>query len=204
MEDGQGGIALSLGLPPVARRPLSPILGNSPYLRLRTIQAGSISSLELVEGSIPPLERGQVVVSVKAVGLNFADVFSALGLYGATPKGSFVPGLEFSGVVAEVGPDSPISVRVGDRVMGCTRFGAYTTRIAVPASQLRPLPEDWSFKQGAAFLVQGLTVMYGLRQLGQLDRGETALIHSAAGGCGQFALKVRRPAEQMGGFPIIP
>ncbi len=70
---------------------------------------------------------------MKAVGLNFADIFAVLGLYSATPKGSFTPGLEYSGVVAEVGPpplsanvkstDGWANVKKGDRVMGVTRFG---------------------------------------------------------------------------------
>ena len=86
---------------------------------------GAVDNLRLDEEyDLPALQPGQVRVNIKAIGLNFADIFSCLGLYSATPPVPFVPGLEFSGVVTEVHPEGhgtgSIPVR-GDRVMGVTR-----------------------------------------------------------------------------------
>merc|ERR1719172_45770 len=142
-------------------------------------------------GAAGPPPAGALRVRVMAVGLNFADVFAGLGLYSATPKGDFVPGLEFSGVVEEVGEeggtpgdgaegaslfatdearavaiDAARGIPVGTRVMGVLRFGAYASRVDVAAHQVRRVPLGWSFAEGAGFLVQGLTVYYGLVSLG--------------------------------------
>ena len=76
---------------------------------------------------------------VAAVGLNFADLFTCLGLYNAAPKTDFVPGLEFSGVVEAVGVECCRGLKVGDRVMGVTRFGAYTTHLNVNEILVRSL-----------------------------------------------------------------
>jgi NADPH:quinone reductase-like Zn-dependent oxidoreductase len=75
---------------------------------------------------------------VAAIGLNFADLFTCLGLYNAAPKADFVPGLEFSGVVEATGPDCCRGLQVGDHVMGVTRFGAYATHLNVNEILVRP------------------------------------------------------------------
>ena len=108
---------------------------------------------------------------------NFADVFACLGLYSATPKGSFVPGLEFAGVIEAMGPPAarddsaamPAGIlRSGTRVVGLTRFGGYATALNADARFLRPLRDGWSFEQGAAFPVQALTAWYGLVRLARV------------------------------------
>ncbi|QDZ21480.1 alcohol dehydrogenase [Chloropicon primus] len=177
------------------------------------LRAGSVKNLQLK--SLRQVERpghGEVLINVRCIGLNFADVFSVLGLYSATPKGEFVPGLEFSGVVAAVGtkpsPDVETTVefacadareraereassfKPGDRVSGVVRFGAYSTSILAPAHQLRHIPKSWSFEQGAAFNVQALTSFYGLKELGNVKPGQVVLVHSCAGGCGLLALAI--------------
>jgi len=138
----------------------------------------------------------EVRIAVRAVGLNVADVFACLGLYSATPSGAFVPGLEVAGVVEAVGPDdaggsngSPAGAfRPGDRVIGLTRFGGYATSLNADARYVRPLPESWSFSEGAAFPVQALTAWHAAHVLGRLQPGEFVLVHSAAGGVGLNAL----------------
>jgi len=156
--------------------------------RAWVLESGDIDNLRLESFAVSPPGDAEVLVSVRAVGLNMADVFSVLGLYGATPKGVFTPGLEFSGDVIQAGPGSKF--KVGDRVMGCSRFGSYTTHITAPANLLRSIPEEWSYAEGAACLVQGLTMMYALRSLANIQRGHLVLVHSLAGGCGQFAAKI--------------
>ena len=161
-------------------------------------KTGALSGLRLDEDLLPPPGPGEVRVRVKAVGLNFADVFSVLGLYQATPQTPFVPGLELCGVVESVGPkrdDLPTGTVVpsyepGDTCMAVVRFGAYATAVNAPAHQTRPLPVQWSHSQGAGFLVQGLTAFYALRGLGDVRRDQKVLVHSAAGGCGTFGVGI--------------
>ncbi len=162
------------------------------------VKPGSLSQLKLREESLPPPSGKEVLVKIKAIGLNFADVFSAKGLYKAAPKERFVPGLEFAGEVLETGPEAQ-RFKVGDPVMGVTRFGAYATHISHPEAYLNPLPEGWSHEHGAAYLVQALTAYYALVELGNLQKGMTVLIHSAAGGVGTFANRI---AKKYGAFTI--
>jgi alcohol dehydrogenase len=154
-------------------------------------KAGSIKNLRLVTENLDSPEANEVTVAVKSIGLNFADIFAMYGLYGATPEGSFVPGLEYSGEVLAIG-EHVQKYKVGDRVMGVTRFGGYSSHINMQEQYLSPLPEDWSFEEGAAFLVQALTAYYALVYLGNLKQDGTVLIHSAAGGVGLLANKIAK------------
>lgn len=155
----------------------------------RMPKAGSIRNLKLQTEELPEPGADEVSVAVKAVGLNFADIFAMQGLYSATPEGSFIPGLEFSGEVIAVG-SAVEEWKVGDRVMGATKFGGYVSHINSHHRYVIALPEDWSFEEGAGFLVQGLTAYYALTELGNLQEGMNVLIHSAAGGVGILANRI--------------
>ena len=158
---------------------------------------GSLSNLSVLKEPVPELLPGQALVAVKAIGLNFADVFCCLGLYQAAPPGAFVPGLEFAGEVVDVRephvaapgstPTAP-SFRPGNRVLGVTRFGAFTTHIALDTRYLRSIPASWSYQEAASFPVQTLTAAYGLFSCGGLRKGSTVLVQAAAGGVGLQAL----------------
>jgi alcohol dehydrogenase len=141
--------------------------------------------------TLPDPASNEVIVEVRAIGLNFADIFAIMGLYSATPQGSFVPGLEYAGIVLAVG-EGVSRVAVGQRVMGVIRFGAYTTHLAIDENYVLPLPDDWSFEEGAALLVQALTAYYALFPLGAMKQGATVLIHSAAGGVGLVANRIAK------------
>ncbi|MFM8372613.1 MAG: zinc-binding dehydrogenase [Bacteroidota bacterium] len=156
-----------------------------------TLEAGNLANMRAVEFELPVPKSDEVSIAVKAIGLNFADVFAIWGLYGATPEGSFTPGLEYAGVVERVGSDVS-HLKPGDRVMGVTRFGAYTTHLNIDARYAIPLPQDWSFEQGAAYLVQTLTAYYGMVHLGAMQKNQAVLIHSAAGGVGLQAVQIAR------------
>lgn len=156
-----------------------------------TLEAGNLANMRAVEFELPVPKSDEVSIAVKAIGLNFADVFAIWGLYGATPEGSFTPGLEYAGVVERVGSDVS-HLKPGDRVMGVTRFGAYTTHINIDARYAIPLPQDWNFEQGAAYLVQTLTAYYGMVHLGAMQKNQAVLIHSAAGGVGLQAVQIAR------------
>jgi NADPH:quinone reductase-like Zn-dependent oxidoreductase len=165
----------------------------------RIDRAGSLGRLRCVSEPVAPPGPGEAHVAVKATGLNFADVFACLGLYSATPKGGFVPGLEFAGVIEAMGPPAAgeaggatlaSRLRTGTRVVGLTRFGGHATALNADVRFLRPLRDTWSFEEGAAFPVQALTAWYGLVHLARVDRRDVVLVHSAAGGVGLNALQI--------------
>ena len=164
-----------------------------------TPKAGSFDRLYLMEEEERALAPGEVRVEVKAIGLNFADIFSIFGLYKATPKGEFIPGLEYSGIITEVGEAVPDHIRRGTRVMAVTRFGGYATSNISDYRYVTPIPENWTFEEGAAYLVQVLTAYYALVELGNLQQNQTVLIHSAAGGVGVWAHRV---AKQYNAYTI--
>jgi alcohol dehydrogenase len=150
--------------------------------------AGSLNNLEIVKDEISSVvPADHLKIQIKFIGLNFADVFAVQGLYSATPKGEFTPGLEFSGIVTESNADN---FKVGDRVMGVTRFGAYCTQIICKKDFVRIVPQSWSLEQAAAFLCQSATAYYGLVELGGLKPHSTVLIHSGAGGVGLFCIDI--------------
>lgn len=156
-----------------------------------TLVAGNLADLKTHAFEPTAPAPNEVQIAVRAIGLNFADVFAIWGLYGATPKGEFTPGLEYAGIIKEVG-SGVTHLKAGDRIMGVTRFGAYTTHLNIDARYAIPMPHDWDFNTGAAYLVQTLTAYYGLATLGALQRGQNVLIHSAVGGVGLQALKIAK------------
>jgi alcohol dehydrogenase len=153
-------------------------------------RAGSLDRLRRRDEVLPDPGPGEARVRVEAIGLNFADLFAAQGLYSATPAGPFVPGLECAGTIDAVGPGWPHDpgLAIGDRVIALTRFGAYATALNVAAPYLRAVPRGWSADQAAAWPVQGLTAWYGLVALGAVQPGHVVLVQSAAGGVGLLAL----------------
>ena len=169
----------------------------STFRYWQTPRAGNMARLTLYTGNLPALADNHVRIKVHAVGLNFADIFALTGLYSATPQGAFIPGLEFAGEVQEVGQQTQ-GVAVGDRVMGVTRFGGYTSVIDSEADYLIPLPPQWDYAQGAAWPAQTLTAWYALTHLGALQADQQVLIHSAAGGVGLQAMKL---AQALGARP---
>ena len=166
--------------------------------RTYRMDPGSIGNMQIREEEITNPGQGEVQVAIKAVGLNFADLYTVWGMYKAAPDKDFIPGLEYSGVVDKVG-EGVTSLKEGDMVMGITRFGAYCDRLNIDARYLVAIPSDWSFTEGAAFLVQALTAYYGMVDLGRLQKGETVLIHSAAGGVG---IQANRIAKKFDAYTI--
>ena len=165
-------------------------------------RAGSLERLRRVEERLDPPAPGEARIAVRAIGLNFADAFACLGLYSATPRGSFVPGLEVAGVVEALGAPlagRPATVAVGDRVIALTRFGGYATHLNADCRYLAPVPPGWTFEAGAAFPVQALTAWYGLVRLGAAGAGSVALVQSAAGGVGLAALAI---LARLGARPV--
>jgi alcohol dehydrogenase len=157
----------------------------------RINKAGSINNIKLISEYLEDPGEDEVTIQVKAIGLNFADIFAIQGLYSATPKESFVPGLEYSGIIIKKGSEVK-DFNIGDKIMGAIRFGAYTNLLNINKNYVQPLPKSWSFEEGAAFIVQSLTAYYSLIELGNIKDQSTILIHSAAGGVGIYANRIAK------------
>ena len=164
----------------------------------RINKAGSIKNLKLIEEELPDPAKDEVTVEVKAIGLNFADLFAIQGLYSATPKGSFIPGLEYSGTVIKTGKDVN-EFNEGDDIIGAVRFGAYTSHLNINKNYVLKLPAGFSYEEGAAFIVQPLTAYYSLIELGNIKNNYTVLVNSAAGGVGIYANRI---AKKFNAFTI--
>lgn len=162
-------------------------------------KAGAPEVLQVQERPDPTPGPGQVLVDVRAAGVNFADLMARLGLYPDAPDLPAVVGYEVSGTVAEVGAGVD-RFAVGDRVMAGTRFGGYSERAVANVTDVAPLPENLSFEQGAAVPVNYLTAYLGLRRFGSLEPGERVFLHAAAGGVGIAATQIakHRGAEVWG------
>ena len=152
---------------------------------------GGPDVLKIEQRPDPVPGSGEVLVRVRAAGINFADVMARAGLYPDAPKTPSVVGYELAGVVEAVG-DGVEDYAPGDRVMGGTRFGGYAELVAVGENMLVPLPEDWSFEEGASFPVNYATAYAGLCRYGSLRPGERVLLQAAAGGVGIAATQVAK------------
>jgi synaptic vesicle membrane protein VAT-1 len=159
---------------------------------------GSYDRLVCEEHADPTPAPGEVLVDVAACSVNFADCAVRMGLYESAKEyvgWPITPGFDFAGTVVALGEGTdpaPYGYGVGDRVFGVALFGAYTSKISVPAAQLLRVPEAWSLEQAAAFPVVNLTAWYALKPMSGARAGETVLIHSAAGGVGGAALSLAK------------
>jgi len=144
-------------------------------------QVGGPEAMELVELPVPQPKANEAVVKIAASGVNFIDVYFREGRYKAPLP--LVPGQEGAGTVTAVGADVK-SVKVGDRVTWTGLLGSYAEYAAVTADRLVPIPAGVSDQQAAAAMLQGMTAQYLSHDTYPLKKGETALVHAAAGGVG--------------------
>jgi NADPH:quinone reductase len=144
-------------------------------------QPGGPEAMELVELPVPEPKASEAVVKLAASGVNFIDVYNREGRYKVALP--FVVGQEGAGTVTSVGADVK-SVRQGDRAAWTSILGAYAEYAAVPADRLVPIPAGVTDQQAAAAMLQGMTAHYLSHDTYPLKRGETALVHAAAGGVG--------------------
>jgi synaptic vesicle membrane protein VAT-1 len=166
--------------------------------------ASSNSKLFIAERELPP---DCVLLDNKAFSINFADCCIRWGLYESANQ--FVgwpicPGFDVAGTVLAVG-SAVSNLKVGDRVFGCSFFGSYSTRIVIPAIQLRVIPEQLkTFAEAAAIPAVALTSLYALALAGHYPSckfsNKAVLIHSAAGGVGGMLVQM---AKALGAFPIV-
>ncbi len=136
--------------------------------------------------------RGEVLVDVRAAGINFADLMARLGFYPDAPKPPCVVGYEVAGTIAELGEEVDGRLSVGDRVIAPVRFGGYAERAAAKADGVIALPESMSFEEGAAIPITYTTAWEALVRAGNVQPGERVLIHAAAGGVGISATQIAK------------
>lgn len=150
-------------------------------------EPGGPEVLKVSQGKMPECGENEVLISVKAAGVNRPDIMQREGKYpmpeGVTP----VPGLEVAGIVHATGK-SVTHFSVGDRVCALTNGGGYAEFCAVPVSQVLPAPQNLSFTEAAALPETYFTVWANLFSLGKVKQGDVVLIHGAASGIGTIAL----------------
>lgn len=147
------------------------------------------ASVALREVDAPRAGPGQLVVDVKAAGVNFPDLLVVQGLYQLRPPLPFSPGGELAGVVREAGEGVEGFVP-GDRVMALTGFGAFAEQVALAPSQCVPMPDAMPFDEAGGFLLTYCTAHHALVDRGRLAAGETLLVLGAAGGVGVAAVQL--------------
>ncbi|MFZ1918107.1 MAG: quinone oxidoreductase [Terriglobales bacterium] len=150
-------------------------------------QTGGPEVMELVDLPVPQPKPNEAVVKIQAIGVNFIDVYNREGRY--KQQLPFVLGQEAAGTVAAVGGDVR-AVAVGERVAYTLFLGAYAEYAAVPADRLVKIPAGVSEREAAASLLQGMTAHYLAYDTWPLKKGETALIHAAAGGVGLLLVQM--------------
>ena len=149
-------------------------------------RTGPPDVLRLVDRPAPVPGPGQVVVEVDAIGINYAEVLSRKGLYGWAPKRPYVPGMEVTGRIAQVG--SRAYREIGERVMCGMQYGGYAERVVVDAARALPAPEDFSVDEAAAFAVNWMTAWVSLVEMARLRSTDRVAITAAAGGVGSAAV----------------
>jgi NADPH2:quinone reductase len=150
---------------------------------------GSPATLVVEDLPSPRPGAGEVVVDVKAAGVNFPDVLMIQGKYQVKPPLPFTPGVELAGIVKEAG-GGVTSARPGDAVVANVAYGAFAEECVVPAASLLPLPRGIDFAAAAGFTVAYGTAWHALKDRGQLRPGETLLVLGAAGGVGLAAVEL--------------
>lgn len=154
-------------------------------------QYGGPEVLQLVEEEKPQPKDNEVIIEVKAAGVNYADTARREGQYVVPTALPYVPGSEVAGVIAEVGAGVK-NFKEGMRVVALIESHGYAEYVAVDERVLTPVPDGVSFEQAVALPLQGLSAYHVLKTMGRLEAGETVLIHAAAGGVGAIAVQLAK------------
>ncbi len=160
-------------------------------MKIKTALAHKISeditSLELVELTLPAPEADEVQIRVMACSVNFPDILMIQGKYQFQPPLPFAPGGEFAGEVISVGSNVS-GFKAGDRVVSGTRYGGFAEAINVPQALVRKIPDSLAFDKAASYSTAYMTAFVALTIRGYLQPGETLLVHGATGGVGLAAV----------------
>jgi NADPH:quinone reductase len=149
---------------------------------VRVHDFGGPEVMKIEDIELPPPGPGEVRVRNHAIGVNFIDTYFRTGHY-PVPQKPFIPGNEAAGEVIALGPDVK-GVKLGDRVGYTVTLGCYAAERNVDAARLIKLPKSISYETAAAMILKGLTAQYLLRRTFKVKKGDTILVHAAAGGVG--------------------
>ncbi|MEU5665086.1 zinc-binding dehydrogenase [Streptomyces longwoodensis] len=139
----------------------------------------------------PTAGPGEYLVRVGAAGVNFADVMQSHGTYGSGPQAPYVAGFEAAGEIVGVGPDVDGALPLGTHVVG-TGPGAFAQYMTMPAGGVLPVPTGWSDAAALGLVLNWATALAALKPLGEVRAGDVVLVHAAAGGVGQAAVRLAR------------
>ncbi|HVY86602.1 MAG TPA: NADPH:quinone oxidoreductase family protein [Caulobacterales bacterium] len=159
---------------------------------------GPPETLTLEDAPDPVAGEGEVVIAVKAAGVNYPDGLIIEDKYQFKPERPFSPGGEVAGVVDAVGPGVS-NFKVGDRVIGSIGWGGFAEKVVTTANRIIPIPEAMPFDEASAFILTYGTSYYALKDRGALKPGERVLILGAAGGVGVAAIEL---AKAMGAYVV--
>ncbi|URM98228.1 NADPH:quinone oxidoreductase family protein [Actinomadura madurae] len=134
---------------------------------------------------------GEYLIRVGAAGVNFADVMQARGIYGGGPRAPYVAGFEAAGEIVGVGPAVERPLPVGSHVVGAGP-GAFAEYMTMPAAEVLPVPSGWDDAEALGLVLNWATALAALKPLGGIEPGDTVLVHAAAGGVGQAAVRLAR------------
>ena len=154
---------------------------------------GDPDKMEIQDVSMPIPGPNEICIKVSKAGINFADILSRMGLYPGAPKPPFTPGMEVSGTIHELGPDVE-GFEVGDRVVGSGTNGGYAEYTVSNCKGVFKIPKDVSFEVAASFPAVYLTSYLMIIHPGDLQPGESILIHGAAGGVGLASIELAKIA----------
>src|SRR5699024_1061536 len=152
---------------------------------------GGPDVLGLIDTEIPFIGEKEVLIEVKAIGVNYADTARREGQYVVPTPLPFIPGAEVAGVVSKVG-EGVTGVEIGKRVVTLIERGGYAEYVVAPAKGLIPIPDGVDYEQAVALPLQGLTAYHTLKTMGRIKQGESVLIHAAAGGVGLLAVQLAK------------
>ena len=150
---------------------------------------GEVEDLRLGDAPPPIPADGEVVLAVRAAGINYADALMVAGRYQTKPPLPFSPGLEAAGIVAACG-DGVTRFRPGDRVMAILAHGGLAELAVAPEAETFPIPDRMSFEEAGAFPIAYISSHVALRWQARLEPGETLLVLGAAGGVGLTAVEI--------------
>ena len=151
----------------------------------------TIDKLNLEEKPAPQPGKGEVLIDVKAAGVNFPDLLTVQGKYQIKPPLPFIPGTEVAGVVTAVG-ESVTRRKVGDKVIATTQIGGFAELCVAPEYATIEMANSMSFPQAAGFSITYGTSYYALKQRANLQAGETVLVLGAAGGVGIATIQIAK------------
>lgn len=158
---------------------------------IEIIEPGGADVLQICDRPDPVADAGQLLIRVKAAGINRPDVVQRMGLYPPPPGASDIPGLEVAGVVEALG-SSVSGFSVGDSVCALVPGGGYAELCVAPVETCLPVPEGFSFVQAAALPVTYFTVWSNLFDRAGLVAGETVLVHGGSSGIGSTAIQLAK------------